>query len=71
MIVNSKYNNDFELKKNFHQFVLVDNQDISIVKEEIKQHFFIDYIEYIFYIFGMLIIILKQMYKSNVKIIDC
>lgn len=48
MIVDSKYNDDFHLDENFHQFVLVDNQDISNVKEEIEQHFYVDYTERIF-----------------------
>ena len=43
MIVDSKYNNDFDLKENFHQFVMIDNQIISDVEEEIEQLFSIDY----------------------------
>ena len=43
MIVDSKYNNDFHLEENSHQFVMVDNQDISNVEKEIEQHFSVDY----------------------------
>lgn len=35
MIINNKYKNDFYFKKFFHQFVLVNNQDISDIKEVI------------------------------------
>lgn len=47
MIIDNKYNQDFYLEENFHQFAMVDNQDIFDVKEEINWHFFVDYIEYI------------------------
>ena len=45
MIVDSKYNDDFHLEENSHQFVMVDNQDISDVEEEIEQYFSVDYTE--------------------------
>lgn len=48
MIINSKYNNNFYLKKNFHPFVPVNNQDISDVEKKIKQHFSVGYTKYIF-----------------------
>lgn len=48
MIIDNKYNDNFHFKENYHQFVMVDYQDISDVKEKIKQHFFVNYIKCIF-----------------------
>ena len=45
MIVDNEDNGNFHLKENFHQFVIVDNQDIFDVKEEIKLHFSANYNE--------------------------
>ena len=45
MIVKSENNGNYHLKKNFHQFVMVDNQNIFDIKEEIELHFFANYNE--------------------------
>ena len=47
MTVDSKDNDDFHLKRNFHFFV-VDNQDIFDVEGEIEPHFFANYNKGIF-----------------------
>ena len=45
MIVDNKYNGNFHPEENFHQLVMVDNQDIFDVEGEIKRRFSADYTE--------------------------
>lgn len=45
MIGDNKNNNDFHLKKYFHQLVTVNNQDIFNVKREIELCFSVDYLK--------------------------
>ncbi len=39
----NEHNDDFHLEEYFHQFVMVDNQDIFDGKAEIDQRFFANY----------------------------
>lgn len=43
IIVDNEDNNNFHLEKNFHQLVMVNNQDIFDVKGEIALYFFANY----------------------------
>lgn len=43
MIINNKNNGNFYLKENFHQLIIVDNQNIFNIKGKIELHFFGNY----------------------------
>lgn len=48
-IIDNKENNDnFQLKKYFYQFIIIDNQDIFVVKGEFESQFLINYTKFVF-----------------------